>query len=126
MAKTLPAQPPRGAADGRSRAAKPDGRSALARRFRRLCQDFAADLGGEDSLTAAERALIRQAASMVMQAEEAQADLLSGRTVDADAMVRLSNASARLLSALGVQRRKRQPQHVAPWRRKTDDDGEKA
>jgi len=86
---------------------KPDGRSAPCRRFRRLCQDFASDLGGEESLTAAERALVRQAAAMTMQAEGAQAALLSGDTVDADGMVRLSNASARLLSALGAQRRKR-------------------
>lgn len=62
---------------------------------------------------------------MTMQAESAQAALLSGDTVEADDLVRLSNASARLLSALGVQRRKRQPQHVPFWQRKTNTDGEK-
>ena len=97
---------------------RPDGRSSMARRFRRLCKDLAADLGGEDSLSAAERALIRQAAAMTMQAEDAQADLLRGEPVDSDVMVRLSNASARLLSALGVARRKRQPAHVPAWKSK--------
>lgn len=96
--------------------ARPDGRSAPSRRFRRLCRDFAGDLGGEQSLTAAERALIRQAAAMTMQAEQAQAALLNGETVATDDLVRLSNASARLLSALGVQRRKRNPAPVAPWK----------
>lgn len=93
-----------------------DGRSSAARRFRKLCQIFTDDLNGE--ISAAEGALIRQAAAMTMQAEDLQAALLRGDTVDTDAMVRLSNASARLLSALGVQRRKRRPKHVAPWRRK--------
>ena len=94
----------------------PDGRSRAARRFRRLCEAFALDLGGDDSLTAAERALIRQAAAMTMKAEDAQTALLCGETVDTDDLVRLSNASARLLTALGVQRRKRQPAHVPAWR----------
>lgn len=94
----------------------PDGRSRQARRFRRLCADFAADLGGVESLTAAERALIHQAAVMTMKAEDAQGALLRGETVDTDDLVRLSNASARLLSALGVQRRKRQAPHVPAWR----------
>lgn len=96
--------------------ARVDGRSAAARRFRRLCREFAADLGGEDSLTAAERALIEQAAAMTMTAQDAQAALLRGETVDTDGLVRLGNCSARLLSALGVQRRKRRPAHVPAWR----------
>ena len=93
-----------------------DGRSATARRFRRLCKAFAGDLGGEESLTAAERALVQQAAAMVLQAEDTQAALLRGEAVGSDDLVRLSNASARLLSALGAQRRKRQPAPVAPWK----------
>jgi hypothetical protein len=93
-----------------------DGRSRQARRFKRLCGDLAGDLGGEDSLTAAEAALVRQAAVITMQAEEAQTALLRGETVDSDDLVRLSNASTRLLSALGVARRKRQPAAVAPWK----------
>jgi hypothetical protein len=95
---------------------KVDGRSAEARRFRRRFLDLAGDLGGESSLTEAERALVRQAAVMTIRADEAQATLLAGERVETDELVRLSNACARLLSALGVQRRKRQPAHIPPWK----------
>lgn len=97
---------------------KLDGRCRAARRFKALYGAFAADLGGEAALTAAERSLVRQAAAMTMRGEDLQNAILRGEIVDDDALVRLSNASARLLSALGVQRRSRQPAAVAPWESK--------
>ena len=68
-------------------------------------------------MTAAELALVQQAATMTLTAQDAQAAILRGETVDTDDLVRLSNASARLLSALGAQRRKRQPAHVPAWKK---------
>jgi len=103
-------------------AKRPDGRSSAARRFRGLVRAFAADLGGDDALTAAERSLVRQAAIMTLKAEDIQNALLRGDEVETDSLVRLSNASARLLGALGVQRRKRQPAHVPLRQRLSEGD----
>jgi hypothetical protein len=93
-----------------------DQRTRAARRFKQLVSDFIADLGGNENLTIAEKALIRQAAVVMMRAEEMQASILNGDTVDDATLVRLSNAAARILGQLGVQHRKRQPVHVPAWR----------
>jgi hypothetical protein len=45
-------------------------------------------------------ALVRQAAATTMRAEQLQAAIVRGETVASDELVRLSNASARILSAL--------------------------
>jgi hypothetical protein len=86
---------------------KPDGRSSMARRHRVLAQNFAADLGGLAALSHAERAMVDQAALIVLRAEGMRAELLSGNAVDNDELVRLSNAATRILVSLGIQRRKR-------------------
>jgi hypothetical protein len=84
-----------------------DGRSATARRFRDLAADFAADLGG--TLTTAEIALVRQAALVTLRSEAMLADTLNGATVATDDMVRATNATVRVMAALGALHHKRQP-----------------
>lgn len=82
-----------------------DGRTRIARRFRALIEAFTADMGGK--LSNADIALVRQAAAMTVRAEQAQAALLNGQTVDDDQLVRLSNAATRILTVLGAQRARR-------------------
>ena len=84
-----------------------DGRSALARQYRQAVRDLAADFGGEDALTVAERELIEQAAIMIVRASTMRADILKGVAVDDTAATRLANASARLMQAVANQNRKR-------------------
>src|SRR5262249_39332020 len=84
-----------------------DGRSGPARRFRALCVQFAAELGGE--LTAADREVIRQAAVMQMHVEKLQASILRGEAVLSDELVRLSSESRRVLGTLREKAMKRKP-----------------
>jgi hypothetical protein len=78
-----------------------DGRSAGARRFRDLVETLAAERGGIAALTEGEVALVRQAAGLAVRAETLQGELVRGETVNGTELVRLSNALARTLTALG-------------------------
>jgi hypothetical protein len=75
-----------------------DGRSREARRFRDLLHGFCRDLDREPR--EADRALARQAAALTLEAEALQAKIASGADVDADALVRTSNALTRCVLAL--------------------------
>ena len=77
-----------------------DGRTPSARRFRDLIDSFASDLGGMQQLSEAERALVKQAASVTIRAEQLQAGIVRGETVDPDELIRLSNTSRRLLASI--------------------------
>jgi hypothetical protein len=93
---------------GRIRAV--DGRRSLAKRFRALVTDFGHDLGSE--VTAAESALIRQAAAVTVKAEQLRAELLSGMPVTTNDLVRSTNAVTRILTALAALGHNRGPAHV--------------
>jgi hypothetical protein len=84
-----------------------DGRSADGRRYRDLSISFANDLGGADGLTEAQRALVRQAAAMIMQSERLQSAALRGELVDVEQLTRLANSVTRILSRLGIKRKVR-------------------
>jgi hypothetical protein len=64
-----------------------DGRTLAARRFRSLCEAFAAELG---ELTEVDRSLIAQAANLVLAAEKFQADVVNGADINPDALVRVA------------------------------------
>jgi hypothetical protein len=81
-----------------------DGRTAAARRYRDLTISLADDLGGIASLTEAQRALVRQAAAMIVQSEKLQGEVLRGEIVDCEQLTRLANAATRILSRLGIKR----------------------
>jgi hypothetical protein len=85
-----------------------DGRSIGARRYRDLVESFSADLGAEKT-GEFERAQIRQAAALVVRAEILQSDLLNGLPVNDEQIVRISNVSTRILSRLGIRKRKEAP-----------------
>jgi hypothetical protein len=86
-----------------------DGRTAAARRYRDLTISLADDLGGAASLTEAQRALVRQAAAMIVQSEKLQSEVLRGEIVDCEQLTRLANAATRILSRLGLKRTVRHP-----------------
>lgn len=88
----------------RSRTRKVDGRSSAARRFKRLCAAFAADLGAAP--TSAQTELIRQAATLVVRATQIQDGVLAGEDINDDDLVRITNSAVRALSALGLQRKR--------------------
>jgi hypothetical protein len=75
-----------------------DGRSREARRFRRLCEEFAREIGG--NLTASDRAAIAQAVSFQMEEERLRAEMASGADVDHDTFVRVSSEARRARAAI--------------------------
>ncbi|MFY9836767.1 MAG: hypothetical protein WAK55_09905 [Xanthobacteraceae bacterium] len=79
-----------------------DGRTKAARRFRRLVKAFEQDLGGD--LSHADRSLVRCAATLALRAEQVQSDLLSGKPVNDEDLVRLSRASAHIMRELRAHR----------------------
>lgn len=80
-----------------------DGRSSSARRFKQLCRSFSEELGAHD-LSPVDRELIAQAAAMFLRADQIRAEILSkGKTVDADALIRLGSESRRVLGMLGLK-----------------------
>jgi hypothetical protein len=84
-----------------------DGRSPLARRFRDLIKAYEAETGG--NLTEVERGLIKQGAALTIRAEQLQADIVNGKPVDSDALIRLSSTAKRILGAISAKAAKRKP-----------------
>jgi hypothetical protein len=84
-----------------------DGRSPTARRFRDLVQAYKAEIGGDLSQT--EMAMIKTAASLAIQAELMQADIVNGKMVDSGDLIRLSSEARRILDAIGEKASKRKP-----------------
>jgi hypothetical protein len=84
-----------------------DGRSSSARRFRDLVQAFEGEIGG--TLTEVEKGLVRQAAGLQLRAEQMQADIVNGKPVDSDALIRVSSTSKRILESIGARATKRKP-----------------
>ena len=87
-----------------------DGRSTEARRFRDLVINLAEDLGGLAGLSEHDAALVRHAATLMMQSEGMQRAAVRGEPVDTEALVRVTNALTRTLNAVNARRKpKRQP-----------------
>jgi hypothetical protein len=79
-----------------------DGRTVAARRARKLADGFQNELGGTS--TATQRLAIERAAVLVALAEDAKARRLVGDpTVSLDDVVRIDNAAARAVRALGIK-----------------------
>jgi hypothetical protein len=82
-----------------------DMRSPVGRRFRDLCDGFEREAGG--NLTETEKALVRQAAAMVLQAELLQASLVRGDPCSADDTIRLSSEARRILAPITARASRR-------------------
>jgi hypothetical protein len=81
--------------------------------FRRLRSKFKKDMGGAETLTGSDRVLIDQAALMALRARQMRDDLLSGKAVSDEDLVRMNHALARNLDQLGLQRRKDEAENRA-------------
>jgi hypothetical protein len=82
---------------------------ALARRYRKLVRTLTTYLGRSDKPDPAEKAVIRQAALVVMASEDMQVAYLNGEKINTNDLVRLTNAATRLLEAIGIEKEKRTP-----------------
>ena len=99
-----------------------DGRSAQARRFRKLVADFRAELGDGD-LSGAELALIEQGALLVMKSEALRDSILRGEDVPEELLVRIANAVGRVVRDLRGAKRKRQQNVPTLLQRKLAQEG---
>jgi hypothetical protein len=86
-----------------------DGRTQTAKRFRALVSQFALELGGGD-LSAADAALVKQAAHLVLASEQLQVASVSGESVDVDEIVRINSEARRVL---GMLRKKAEAKQAA-------------
>ena len=84
-----------------------DFRTRIGRRFRDLYEAYAAELGAP--LSEPEKAIVRQAVALQMQAEAMQQQILQGERVDADQLIRISSTSKRLLQIIAAKTGKRDP-----------------
>ncbi len=86
--------------NGRRVVAAADNRSASARRLRDVRHDLTAAIGRP--LQPGEALLVHRVASLTVAAERLDSALARDEVVDADALVRVGNAIARLLTSLGL------------------------
>jgi hypothetical protein len=84
-----------------------DGRTVASRRFRDLVEAYCSELGG--NLSEPDKALVQQAAAVQIQCEELQRELVEGRDIDPDMLIRLSSEHRRLLAGLGAKAIKNKP-----------------
>jgi hypothetical protein len=93
-----------------------DGRSPWARRARDVMRALVGDLGGPDNVTAAERAIVRRAAVLIIELERLEvrfAEEAAPKATDVDLYARGASHLRRLLESVGLQRR---PRDVTPNR----------
>ena len=84
-----------------------DGSTRWARRWRDLCANFAADLGGSEHLSEAQASLIRRASTLSVQLESMEASLSVDQPIDLDLYNRAAGGLRRILESLGLERRSR-------------------
>jgi hypothetical protein len=81
-----------------------------ARRFRDLLVLHTNDLGGADVVSAAEAAIVRRAATLIVELERMETKFASNgeaSPADLETYQRCANTMRRLLEAVGLQRRAR-------------------
>ncbi len=81
-----------------------NGNSLRARRYRQIATAIAGDCGGPDALSEATRILIRQAASLTLEVEGLQSQIVAGEAVDLEQLTRLSNSVSCILHRLGLKK----------------------
>ena len=72
-----------------------------------MAETFTRELGG--SVSEFDRNLVLQAVTLQMASEQMSADVIGGRPVDADAMVRLSSEARRIMGILRAKASKSKP-----------------
>jgi hypothetical protein len=81
-----------------------DGRSHVARRYREIGALLASDMGGHDTLTEAQRQLVRSAAGLVVLRERLDVKAVNGKDIDAIEYCQISNTLRRVLVTCGLKR----------------------
>jgi hypothetical protein len=87
-----------------------DGRSPWVRRCKDIISEAIADLGGFDNTSAAERSIVRRAATLSVELERMERQFaLAGEASadDLDVYQRVANSLRRLLESVGLERRAR-------------------
>ncbi len=88
-----------------------DGRTLWARRYKDVVALHASDLGGADLMSEAQKALVRRAATLVVELERLEARFASGDKPpserELDLYSRLAGGLRRLLETIGLERRPR-------------------
>jgi hypothetical protein len=80
------------------------------RRFNALVAKFTAEAErGRRELHVAEREMVRQAAAIMLRAEQLQAAIVSGAAINPDELIRLSSEGRRVLRALGIRNGSEKP-----------------
>ena len=90
---------------GRKLFVEGDGNSPWSRRYRDLIGGYAADLGGAEMLSEAQKSLIRRVSAIDLACEEMEGRMSQGDDVDAELHARLSSHSRRIHETLGLERR---------------------
>jgi hypothetical protein len=86
-----------------------NGHSVWVRRAKEIIADSMSDAGGEANTTAAERSLIRRAATLTVECERLEARFATSDQsdpADLDLYQKLSNTLRRLLTSLGLHQRR--------------------
>ncbi len=86
-----------------------DGRSSQGRRYVDLVMAYSDELGGEAALTEPQKAMVRHAAALTIEAERIQSAIVRGEPVDTEQLVRISNVLSRALRGLGIKSRAHNP-----------------
>ena len=84
-----------------------DGRSLIARRYRDITSAIYQDQGGIDHLSEARQQLIRRFAAACVLAEEKEAALARGETIDIAEHALLVSTAVRVANRIGIDRRSR-------------------
>ena len=93
-----------------------DGRSAVARRYRDIAAQIIADMGGASQCAEARLQLIRRFAAAAVLAEQMEARLANGHSINITDHALLSSTLVRLAQRIGIDRRSR---NTTPSRRNT-------
>jgi hypothetical protein len=85
-----------------------DGRSALARRYADICAAVIADHGGIDLLAEVRLQLIRRFSAACVLAEQQEARMANGETIDVQQHALLTSSLVRVAQRIGINRRARE------------------
>lgn len=81
-----------------------DGRSLIARRYRDIVAALAADQGGADRMSEARLQLCRRFAALAVLAEDMEAHMVNGESIDITEYSQLTSTLTRVVARLGLNR----------------------
>jgi hypothetical protein len=101
----------------RKRLPAPKSRTPLAaiRRFNFLVTKFTREVSGGRGLLTAESEMVRQAAAIMLRAEQLQAGIVQGEPIDPDELIRLSSEGRRVLRSIRAGAKPEASPPSPPW-----------